>query len=123
MVVRTDSKDSLWKLMPKNEGDEVIYHMPISNLFDHNKWVTLFVSLLFVAVVSAFVGMAKRGRDFYIRPIAGLQEIDNAIGRATEMGRLCSIAWDTAPSVTLLPSSMGILGRVARRAANMIPSS
>lgn len=118
MVVRTDLKGLFVETHAKDEGDEVIYHMPISNLFDHNKWVTLFVSLLFVAVVSAFVGMAKRGRDFYIRPIAGLQEIDNAIGRATEMGRpmLYCMGHGSISDVATI-ASMGILGRVARRAA------
>lgn len=118
MVVRTDLKGLFVETHAKDEGDEVIYHMPISNWFDHNKWVTLFVSLLFVGVVSAFVGMAKRGRDFYIRPIAGLQEIDNAIGRATEMGRpmLYCMGHGSLGDVATI-ASMGILGLVARRAA------
>jgi len=31
--------------------------------------------------------LAKRGKPIYIRPIAGLQAIEEAVGRATEMGR------------------------------------
>ncbi|HCX59218.1 MAG TPA: hypothetical protein DG355_00980, partial [Candidatus Cloacimonas sp.] len=59
-----------------------------------------------------------RGRDLYIRPIAGLQEIDNAIGRATEMGRpmLYCMGNGSISDVATI-ASMGILGLVARRAA------
>lgn len=118
MVVRTDSKGLFVETHAQEDGEEVIYHAPISNWFDHNKWVTLFTSLLFVGIVVAFVSMAKRGKNLYIRPIAGLQEIDNAIGRATEMGRpmLYCMGHGGISDVATI-ASMGILGLVARRAA------
>jgi len=34
-----------------------------------------------------FISMAKSGRKLFIRKIAGLEAVDEAIGRATEMGR------------------------------------
>jgi hypothetical protein len=49
--------------------------------------------LLFFATVLLCGGMvvstelARRGRPVYIRPIAGLMAIEEAVGRATEMGR------------------------------------
>jgi hypothetical protein len=49
--------------------------------------------LLFATTVLVCAGMvvstelAKRGKPVYIRPIAGLMAIEEAVGRATEMGR------------------------------------
>ncbi|MDX1967746.1 MAG: DUF6754 domain-containing protein [Planctomycetaceae bacterium] len=46
------------------------------------------VIVLFVcAAVIVCTEMAKQGRQTYVRPIAGLTAIDEAVGRATEMGR------------------------------------
>jgi hypothetical protein len=41
---------------------------------------------LFCAVILSLIGIAKR-RQLFMRPIPGLSAIDEAIGRATEMGR------------------------------------
>ncbi|MDD2211001.1 MAG: hypothetical protein PHN71_06725 [Candidatus Cloacimonetes bacterium] len=118
MVVKTDSKGLFVESLPEMEDGKIVYHAPISNWFDNNKWVTLFATLLFVIIVVVFVNFAKHGKDLYIRPIAGLQEIDIAIGRATEMGRpmLYCMGNGSISDVATI-ASMGILGLVARRAA------
>ena len=117
-VVRTDRKGLFVESEPEMADGRLVYHKPISNWFDNNKYVTLFTTLLFCLVVVVFVTMSKHGRDFYIRPIAGLQEIDNAIGRATEMGRpmLYCMGHGSLSDVATI-ASLGILGLVARRAA------
>lgn len=48
---------------------------------------TLVFMLLFVALIIVYVQLAKRGKKFFLRKIAGLDVIDEAIGRAAEMGR------------------------------------
>lgn len=65
-----------------------------------------------------FITAAKGGKDFYIRKIAGIVEVENAVGRATEMGR--SIYYvpginDMDDVQTL--ASITILGKVAEIAA------
>ncbi len=65
-----------------------------------------------------FIWAAKGGRQFYIRKIAGIEEVENAVGRATEMGR--SIYYvpginDMDDVQTL--ASITILGKVAAIAA------
>ena len=45
------------------------------------------IGLLICGAVIYFIAHAKRGRKLFIRKIAGLEAIDEAIGRATEMGR------------------------------------
>lgn len=55
--------------------------------FDASK---TFFCLLTVAVCGTVIictELARRGKPFYVRPIAGLQAIEEAVGRATEMGK------------------------------------
>ncbi|MDD3535864.1 MAG: hypothetical protein PHC50_06960 [Candidatus Cloacimonetes bacterium] len=119
MVVKTDSKGLFVESFPpENEHGKYEYIKPISDWFDTNKIVTLIATILFCIIVVVFVFLAKRGKDLYIRPIAGLQEIDNAVGRATEMGRpmLYCMGHGSLSDVATI-ASMGILSQVARKAA------
>ncbi len=54
---------------------------------DTEKLKPLIGVLFFVMMVIYFVRHAKKGKDLFIRKIAGLDAIDDAIGRATEMGK------------------------------------
>jgi hypothetical protein len=80
-------------------------------------WV--FLSMLFVAgSIIYFIAAAKSGKSFYIRKIAGIDEVENAVGRATEMGRAIFYVpgiHDMDDVQTL--ASMSILGRVSVIAA------
>ncbi len=76
--------------------------------------------LAFSLLVVAMVLRGRRGRGFYIRPIAGLEAVDAAVGRAAEMGK--PIAYipglsDISDPATV--ASMSILSRVAHRAAKL----
>jgi hypothetical protein len=80
-----------------------------------NMFILLFV---FAAFVVGYVHLAKRGVSLYIRKIAGLDAIDEAVGRATEMGRKVIyvpgiLSIDNIQTI----ASMPILGRIARRTA------
>ena len=47
-------------------------------------------AILTIAVCGTVIGcteIARRGKPFYVRPIAGLQAMEEAVGRATEMGK------------------------------------
>ncbi len=48
-----------------------------------------FIMVLVCGSVIIFIGIARTGRDLKIRKIAGLEAVDEAVGRATEMGRTC----------------------------------
>jgi hypothetical protein len=52
-----------------------------------NRGMTLIVFVVFTLVMIIFINVARGGRDLFIRRIAGLNAIDEAIGRSTEMGR------------------------------------
>ncbi|MDZ4182326.1 MAG: DUF6754 domain-containing protein [Candidatus Cloacimonadaceae bacterium] len=119
MLVKTDGRGLYVESDPDTLANgEINFLIPVSNWFDRNKFVTLFASIIFGLSVVVFVNLAKRGKDLYIRSIAGLQEIDNAIGRATEMGRpmlYCMGNGGLSDVATL--ASLGILGLVAKKAA------
>ena len=59
----------------------------VSNWFRTARWNTFILTLLTFVLVVAFIQTAKRGKELYIRKIAGLSAMDEAIGRSTEMGR------------------------------------
>ena len=117
-MFRTNGKGLFSEAVPDTLNEDYVYYSPISNWFDWNKLLSLFAVIIFGAMVVIFVNLAKKGKDLYMRPIAGLQEIDNAIGRATEMGRpmlYCMGNGGLSDVATL--ASMGILSLVARKAA------
>ncbi|MCK4251568.1 hypothetical protein KAX97_08960 [candidate division WOR-3 bacterium] len=81
------------------------------------------VNMLVAAVIISFlilwfIRQAKSGKEIYIRPIAGLEAVDDAVGRATEMGKPIMYIpgiMDMDNMQTI--ASVVILGRVARKAA------
>ena len=52
-----------------------------------DKWEAAFLVALWSIIVLVTVITAQRGRKYFIRRIPGLNAIDEAVGRATEMGR------------------------------------
>jgi len=94
------------------------YFLPKANLFDWSKLLALIASLVFGGMVIYASISARRGGDLYIRPIAGLAEIDNAVGRATEMGRpiLYVTGLSSLGEISTIASLM-ILNRIAIKVA------
>ena len=86
----------------------------------HTGKIPLFVTMIaFSIAVMVSIYRARSGQEVFIRRIPGLEAVNEAIGRATEMGR--SILYvlglggvDTAATI----ASMNILGQVARRTAD-----
>lgn len=61
--------------------------LPVVQWFDRSRtWVAVIVLFVCSAVIIC-TELAKWGWTTYVRPIAGLTAIDEAVGRATEMGR------------------------------------
>jgi len=80
----------------------------------------LVVLLGLIGIFFLLFARGKRGKDYYIRPIAGLVAFHDAVGRAAEMGR--SIIY--APGLGSVGdpatvASMALLSDVAMRAARM----
>ncbi|MDE0688799.1 MAG: fibronectin type III domain-containing protein [Candidatus Poribacteria bacterium] len=86
----------------------------------HTGKVPLFITMIaFSIAIGISIYYARSGAEVFIRRIPGLEAVNEAIGRATEMGR--SILYvlglggvDGAATI----ASMNILGQVARRTAD-----
>jgi hypothetical protein len=85
----------------------------------HTKRVPLLIAaFLLGGAVLWFVTQAKKGKDLYIRKIAGLEAVDEAVGRATEMGRRIYYVPGTQDMDNVQTiAGVTILGRVARLTA------
>ncbi len=91
---------------------------PQPNWINWNQLNNLLLALLFGGVVFASIQVAKR-REIFLRRIPGLDAVDEAIGRATELGK--PILYLTGAHDMSDPSTIAaavILGRVARRVAS-----
>lgn len=97
--------------------DKTEWFFPKSEIVDDTKLITFFATMLF-CVLLVYAIYHTRRREVYIRPIAGLHEIDNAVGRATEMGRPIMFVpgWGTLGDVCTIASMM-ILSQIAKKAA------
>ncbi len=116
-IVKTDGKAHFVETSFLEEDGKKEF-FPVSNWFDYTTVPMMLATIIFGIFVWILIKKAQRGHDLYIRPIAGLDEIDNAIGRATEMGRpmlyvpgLSSIG-DVATIAALC-----ILGHITKKAA------
>lgn len=57
------------------------------SLFHTTRLPVLVLSLVFFTMVLTFTRLAERGADLFVRRIPGLTAVEEAVGRATEMGR------------------------------------
>jgi hypothetical protein len=90
---------------------------PEPNWINWNAANNLILALLFGGVVFASIQQARK-REIFLRRIPGLDAVDEAIGRATELGKpilFLTGAGDMSEPATI--ASAVILGRVAKRVA------
>ncbi|MDH4209983.1 MAG: hypothetical protein OEV79_00830 [candidate division WOR-3 bacterium] len=83
----------------------------------NRKKINIIVALMvFGGLILFFIQHARRGRELFVRKIAGLNAIDDAIGRATEMGKpilYCPGIGYIEDIATI--ASLNILGEVAKK--------
>jgi hypothetical protein len=72
----------------------------------------------FVSLILYFVSSARKGRQLFIRRIAGLDAIEEAVGRATEMGKpILFVPGISTMSDVATIAAVNILGPVAKKVA------
>lgn len=86
--------------------------------FDMGRINVFIGTILICAFILYFIWAAKSGKDLYIRKIAGLDAVDDAVGRATEMGKKVFFIpgindMDNVQTI----AGLTILGRVAQLTA------
>jgi len=97
---------------------EILEAAPRGNWFNSAKTNNLILAVLFSAIILGYISMARR-QELHIRRIAGLEALDEALGRATEMGKPVLFVHGLMPMghVSTI-AAVNILGRVARRTAD-----
>ena len=89
-----------------------------SRWFDSNRWNVFLTLVIIFFLIIYFIEKAKKGKNLFVRRIAGLDAIEEAVGRATEMGKpiLYVPGIDDMNNIQTV-ASMIILGNVARTVA------
>ena len=90
-----------------------------ANNWNHGRTNTAFWSLIICLAVMGYIYAARRGVSLFLRRIAGLDHVEEAIGRATEMGRpiLYTTGLGYLSDIATI-ASINILGQVARKVAD-----
>ncbi len=101
------------------DGAEVGPVIPTRAWFNNVRTNTLIATLCFFGLVLGFIRAARGGANLFIRRIAGLDAIDEAVGRCTEMGKavLYIPGISTIQDVATI-ASLNILGQVAKKIAS-----
>lgn len=60
---------------------------PRPSLFNPHRTNALILMLVFSAAVLLYIRAARQGKADYIRPLPGLEAVEDGVGRATEMGK------------------------------------
>jgi len=86
--------------------------------FNRGRANLLVIACILVFAIIYYIVRGARGKDLYIRKIAGLEAIDEAVGRATEMGRPVLFVpgiqdMDNVQTV----AGMSLLANIAKRTA------
>ncbi len=75
----------------------------------------LVLAIVFAFAILWYISRAQRGEKLYLRPLPGMSAIDEAVGRATEMGRPVLYIPGTGDLDEIQTiAGLSVLGRVAR---------
>jgi hypothetical protein len=105
-------------------GPDTAWSGPTAEVSSRAQWfntgrINILVGMVvFFALVVLFIQAARSGRSLFIRRIAGLDAVEEAVGRATEMGRPIVYVpglGSVADIATI--ASINILGEVAKKIA------
>jgi len=91
---------------------------PLENWFYLHKLAYLLMFIIIGSAIIYYILAARRGKEFFIRRIGGLDSMEEAVGRATEKGKPILFV----PGISELDdiqtiASLSILGQLATRAA------
>jgi hypothetical protein len=98
-------------------------------IFHTGRLNALIAVIVYIFLLIFFVTTARRGKSLFIRRIAGLDALDEAVGRATEMGKpILFVPGLSSMSDVATIAAINILGPVAKKAAEyesniMVPNA
>lgn len=123
--VPKNASDYYYQVKTIGRGAAMFSLSPVSNpaqareqWFNTARINALVSCILFTMIVVIFITRAKRGQSLFIRRIAGLAAVEEAVGRATEMGRpILYVPGLSSISDVATIAALNILGQVAKKAA------
>lgn len=74
------------KEAPQMES-EVFSGSPKGHWFHTGRTVALIATIVYILLVVFFIRYARSGKKMFVRPISGIDAVEEAVGRATEMGK------------------------------------
>ncbi|MBI4834885.1 MAG: hypothetical protein HY811_08730 [Planctomycetes bacterium] len=86
-------KEYYFKVVKTDKDNNILFTSPILKAQAKNNWFNFslinnfIVMILFCGIVLWFISHAKKNKELFLRRINGLDAIEEAVGRATEMGR------------------------------------
>ena len=85
-------------------------------LFDRDATMLLIGMVIFCSIILFYINQARTGKKLFIRKIAGLDAVDEAVGRATEIGRpiLYCMGIGLVDYIATI-ASFNILGEIAKK--------
>lgn len=91
--------------------------MSTSQWFDTGTLNLFLGMIIFTGITLYFIYAARKGKKFFIRKIAGLDAVDDAVGRATEMGKpiLYCMGIGLVDYISTI-ASFNILGEITKKA-------
>ncbi len=84
---------------------------------DHATPGMLVLLILIIGPVLYFIRRARKGEELYVRRIAGIDAVDEAVGRAAELGRPVSFSTGLTKVSPILYACLGVLSYVAKKNA------
>uniref|UniRef100_A0A7V4E4V6 Fibronectin type III domain-containing protein n=1 Tax=candidate division WOR-3 bacterium TaxID=2052148 RepID=A0A7V4E4V6_UNCW3 len=118
-----DGKDYYYQIWAIREKDTLKSEIigPIyskAQWFNTNRLNVLIITIILFVVFLYYIEKAKKGEKLFVRKIAGLDAIDDAVGRATEMGRpiLFSFGLGVITDVVTI-AALSILSKIAKKCA------
>jgi hypothetical protein len=105
---------------PDTVGKSIIIGPGIARAqwFNTARFNVLIITIILCFLVIWYIERAKKGEKLFIRRIAGLDAIDDAVGRATELGRpiLFSFGLGVITDVVTI-AALSILGKIGKKSA------
>lgn len=96
----------------------VVTGLSIAQWFNTGKLPLLIIGLILSIGIIYYIVTARSGKNLYIRKIAGLESIDESVGRATEMGRPILFIPGTLDLDDMQTiAGLTLLGRLAQKVA------
>lgn len=118
-----DNKDYYYQIWAIREKDTLkseiigpLFSRP--QWFNKNRFNVLIITIILFIVFLYYIEKARKGEKLFVRKISGLDAIDDAVGRATEMGRpiLFSFGLGAITDVVTI-AALSILSKIAKKSA------